>query len=317
MCGRPADSGVAGAPAWRHFTCSDGERVRLSSSAVSVPTSDAVHGTVTTILAQGRRSLRSYVAEVWRYRDLLFFLVLRDIRIRYSQTVLGFGWSVLQPLLQMVVFSIFFGALAGIGSGDVPYPAFSLAAVVPWTYFLNAVSTASVSLISNAQLVSKVYFPRILIPLAPIGAGLVDLAIALGLLFLVVLGFGVVPPFPELLLLPVPIVLLVLAATGISIWLAALGAQYRDVRFVTPFFLQTLLFVTPVIYVVSEVPERLRPLYSLNPLVGVVSGFRAAVLGQGTMPWDVAATSFTVSVVLLVLGLRYFRRVERAFADIA
>src|SRR5688572_30604281 len=156
--------------------------------------SDAAHTAVTTIFARGERSLRSYLEEVWRYRDLLFFLILRDIRVRYSQTVLGFGWSILQPLLQMIVFSIFFGALAGISSGDVPYPVFSLAAVVPWTYFLNAVSASSLSLISSAQLVSKVYFPRILIPLAPLGAGLVDLAIAMGLLFVVVFAFGVVPP---------------------------------------------------------------------------------------------------------------------------
>ncbi len=284
---------------------------------MSAWSSDVAHTSVTTIVARGERSLRSYGEEVWRYRDLLFFLVLRDIRVRYSQTVLGFGWSILQPLLQMVVFSVFFGALAGISSGDVPYPAFSLAAVVPWTYFLNAVSTSSLSLISNAQLVSKVYFPRILIPLAPIGAGLVDLAIAIGLLFVVVLAFGIVPPFPAVLLLPMLVVLLVLAASGISIWLAALGAQYRDVRFVTPFFLQTLLFVTPVIYVVSEVPERLRPFYSLNPLVGVVSGFRAAVLGQGSVPWGAMFASFLVSLVLATFGLAYFRRVERGFADIA
>ena len=284
---------------------------------MSASSSDAAHANVTTILARGERSLRSYGEEVWRYRDLLFFLVLRDIRVRYSQTVLGFGWSILQPLLQMIVFSVFFGALAGISSGDVPYAAFSLAAVVPWTYFLNAVSASSLSLISNAQLVSKVYFPRILIPLAPIGAGLVDLAIATGLLFVVVFAFGIVPPFPTVLLLPLPIGLLVLAATGISIWLAALGAQYRDVRFVTPFFLQTLLFVTPVIYVVSEVPERLRPFYSLNPLVGVVSGFRAMVLGQGPVPWESMFVSLVVSLTLATLGLAYFRRVERAFADIA
>ena len=284
---------------------------------MSAWSSDAAHSNVTTILARGERSLRSYLQEVWRYHDLLFFLVLRDIRVRYSQTVLGFGWSILQPFLQMVVFSVFFGALAGISSGDVPYPAFSLAAVVPWIYFLNAVSTSSMSLISNAQLVSKVYFPRILIPLAPIGAGLVDLVIALGLLFAVVFAYGIVPPFPEVLLLPVLCALLVLAASGISIWLAALGAQYRDVRFVTPFFLQTLLFVTPVIYVVSEVPERLRPFYSLNPLVGVVSGFRAVVLGQGAIPWGSMLISLLVSLVLAVLGLAYFRRVERAFADIA
>lgn len=284
---------------------------------MAVPTFDPVHAQVTTIVARGERSLRSYVDEVVRYRDLLFFLVLRDIRVRYSQTVLGFGWSVLQPLLQMIVFSVFFGALAGISSGDVPYPAFSLAAVVPWTYFLNAVSASSISLIANAQLVSKVYFPRILIPLAPIGAGLVDHGIALGLLLVVVLGFGIVPAFPAVLLLPVLVFLLVLASTSVSIWLAALGAQYRDVRFVTPFFLQTLLFVTPVIYVVSEVPEGLRPFYSLNPLVGVVGGFRAAMLGQGSVPFGSMGVSLLVSLTLGIFGLAYFRRVERAFADIA
>jgi lipopolysaccharide transport system permease protein len=268
-------------------------------------------------VARERSTLSSQLSEIWRYRDLFGFLVLRDIRVRYSQTVLGLGWSVLQPFLQMVVFSVFFGTLAGIGSGDVPYPVFSLAGVVPWIYFLNATTIGSASLIANAQVVTKIYFPRLFIPLATVGAGLVDHAIALVLLFVVMGVYGIAPPFPEVVLLPALVALLVLATSAFCIWLSALGARYRDVRFVTPFVLQTLLFVTPIIYVVSEVPESLRPFYSLNPLVGVVSGFRAVLLDQGALPWGSLAISLTVSLVLLGLGLRYFRRVERAFADIA
>lgn len=291
----------------------------ISLSSAAVVATDEVRASlpVTGIVARERRTLRDQLAETWHYRDLFLFLVLRDVRVRYSQTVLGLGWSVLQPFLQMVVFSVFFGTLAGISSGDVPYPVFSLAGVVPWIYFLNATTVGASSLIANAQIVTKIYFPRLFIPLAAVGAGLVDHAIALVLLFAVLAVYGIAPPFPEVLLLPALIALLVLATSAVSVWLSALGARYRDVRFVTPFLLQTLLFVTPIIYVVSEVPESLRPLYSLNPLVGVVSGFRAVLLDQGAVPVQSIGISLTVSVFLLVLGLRYFRRVERAFADIA
>jgi len=272
---------------------------------------------ITRIVARRRSGWFEYARELVRFRDLLLYFVLRDVRVRYSQTVLGFGWSVLQPFLQMVVFSIFFGGLAGISSGDVPYPVFSLAAVVPWIYFLNGVSASSISLISNAQLIGKVYFPRLLVPLAPLGAGIVDLAIALGLLFGVMAVYGIFPPLWGLLVLPLLVVLVVLAAAGFSIWLAALGALYRDVRYVTPFFLQTLLFVTPIIYVVESVPESVRPFYSINPLVGVVGGFRSALLGQGPLPVDSLMTSAIVSITLIVAGLWYFRGVERAMADVA
>ena len=272
---------------------------------------------VTRIVARRQASWLDYAREIVRYRDLLLFLVLRDVRVRYSQTVLGFGWSILQPFLQMIVFSVFFGALAGISSGDIPYPVFSLAAVVPWTYFLNAVSTASISLITNAQLLDKVYFPRLLVPLAPLGAGIVDLTIGLGLLFVVMAVYGIFPPFWGLLMLPLLVMLTVLAAAGFSIWLAALGALYRDIRYVTPFFLQTLLFVTPIIYVLGSVPEAVRPFYSINPLVGVVSGFRAALLDQGGMPVGSLLTSALVSTTLIVSGLWYFRKVERTLADVA
>jgi lipopolysaccharide transport system permease protein len=293
----------------------------IETHATSARTADrraeVSRGAPLTIVSADAGGWRSYGAEILRYRDLLYFLTRRDIRVRYSQTVLGLGWSVVQPFLQMVVFSVFFGALAGVKSGNVPYPVFSLAAVVPWTYFNNSVGTAATSLITNAQLVSKVYFPRLFIPLAPIGAGLVDHAIALGLLFVVMAVYGVFPPLWGLALLPLLIVLLVLASAGVSIWLAALGVQYRDIRYVAPFFLQSLLFVTPIIYVVTSVPSAARPFYSLNPLVGIVSGFRAALLQQGSVPWDSMFTSFAVSFVLVASGLWYFRRIERAFADIA
>lgn len=272
---------------------------------------------LTRIVARQHASWSAYIREMFRFRDLFFFLVLRDIRVRYSQTVLGFGWSVLQPFLQMVVFSVFFGALAGISSGGVPYPVFSIAAVVPWTYFNNAVTASSTSLITNAAVVNKVYFPRLFIPLSPVAAGLVDHAIGLVLLFCVMGVYGIAPAFPAVLLLPVLIALLVLVTAGVSTWLAALGGQYRDVRYVTPFVLQLMLFITPVIYVVSSVPSSVRAFYALNPLVGIISGFRAVLLGDGAIPWGSLATSVVVGVVLLGAGLWYFRKVERAFADIA
>lgn len=272
---------------------------------------------ITRIVARQQASWAAYVREMLRFRDLFYFLVLRDIRVRYSQTVLGFGWSVLQPLLQMVVFSVFFGALAGVSSGGVPYPVFSIAAVVPWTYFNNAVTASSSSLITNAAVVNKVYFPRLFIPLSPVAAGFVDHAIALVLLFCVMGVYGIAPAFPAVLLLPVLIFLLALVAAGVSVWLAALGGQYRDVRYVTPFVLQLMLFVTPVIYVVSSVPSSVRAFYALNPLVGIVSGFRSVLLGEPAIPWGSLGTSLVVGTAVLGAGLWYFRRIERAFADIA
>lgn len=282
-----------------------------------IVTEDPRHTAVTSIVAREHVTLRVQLSQTWRFRDLFLFLVRRDIRVRYSQTVLGLAWSVLQPFLQMIVFSVFFGSLAGISSGSVPYPVFSLAGLVPWVYFLNATTIGASSMIANQQLLTKIYFPRLFIPLASVGAGLVDLAIGLVLLFIVIFAYGIVPPFPELLLLPVLLGLLVLATAAASIVLSALGARYRDVRFVTPFVLQMLLFLTPIIYVVNEVPESVRAFYALNPLVGVVSGFRAVLLDQGGVPVQSMIVSFTVSTAVLLIGLRYFRRVEREFADIA
>ena len=283
----------------------------MSQSALAGPRE------TTVIVARRRATWIGYTRELVRYRDLFGFFVLRDIRVRYSQTILGLGWSVLQPFLQVVVFSIFFGGLAGISSGGVPYAVFSIAAVVPWTYFSNAVNNSSTSLITNAQLVGKVYFPRLFIPLSPLGAGLVDLGIGIVLLLGVDLAYGYYPAWWAIPVVPILILLLVLVTAAVSVWLSALGALYRDVRYVAPFFLQTLLFVTPIIYVVNSVPASVRPFYALNPLVGIVGGFRATFLNQPPLPVGSMIVSFCSSVVLLVLGLIYFRRVERVFADVA
>jgi lipopolysaccharide transport system permease protein len=270
-----------------------------------------------TVVAHGRGGVVAYAREVVRFRDLLYFMIRRDIKVRYAQTILGFGWAVLQPFTQMIVFSIFFGGLAGISSAGIPYPVFSIAAVVPWTYFQNAVSGAASSLIGSSGMIGKVYFPRLLMPLSPIGAGLVDFGIGLGLLLGVMGAYGRTPPPIMLLYLPVLVLAAALASSAFAVWLSALGVQYRDVRYVAPFFLQIMMFITPVIYVTGHVPASVRPFYALNPMVGVVSGFRAAFLRIGTMPWGSLGLSLGVSSILIVTGLAYFRRVERVFADIA
>ena len=275
----------------------------------------ADHEAVVTIVP-GRRAT-TLLHDLLAYRDLLVSLVRRDIRARYAQTILGVGWAVIQPLLTMVVFSIFFGRLADVPSSGVPYPVFSLTAVVPWTYFSNSVGYAANSLIGNQQILSKVYFPRVLIPASPIGGGLLDLAIALVILFGVMAGFGYFPTSFTILLLPVLVLLLVVVATGVGLWLAALAIQFRDVRYTTPSLLQLWLFVTPVIYPLSVVPSDLRWLYSLNPMTGVVDGFRVALLDTGPRQWSSLGLSCVVGVGLLVSGARYFGRIERVFADIA
>jgi lipopolysaccharide transport system permease protein len=287
------------------------------AAEISVTERAAADPKTVTVIGPQKGAFVGYLGEIAHFRDLLYFMVRRDIRVRYAQTVLGFGWAILQPFTQMVVFSVFFGGLAGISSAGVPYPVFSIAAVVPWTYFQNAVSGAASSLMGNTGMLSKVYFPRLLVPLAPIGAGLVDLAIGIGLLVGVMGAYERVPPLSAFAYLPILTIAAVLAASSLAVWLSALGVQYRDVRYVAPFFLQLLLFVTPVIYVTSKVPESLRHFYALNPMVGVVGGFRAAFVQTGPMPWRSIALSIVVSSSLLLLGLAYFRRVERVFADIA
>jgi lipopolysaccharide transport system permease protein len=280
-----------------------------------VTSSDAVHYSVTTITPD-RHSL-PLIKEAWVFRDLFYSLVRRNITTRYNQTILGVGWSVLQPLLTMVVFSIFFGRVAKLPSSGIPYPVFSLAAVVPWTYFANTVLLGATSLVGNSQLLTKIYFPRIFIPGAAIGSGLIDLAIAMVILLIVMASFGFVPVTASVLLLPICLLLLVLTTAGVTFWLSALGVQYRDVRFVTPFLMQLWLFATPIIYPLSLIPSDLRLLYSLNPMVGIIDGFRVALLETGPIEWASLGLALVVGTIILASGVWYYRRIESVFADIA
>ena len=247
--------------------------------------------------------------------ELLYFLVLRNLKLRYKQTLLGATWAVLQPLLTMAVFSVVFGRLARLDSDGLPYPVFALAALVPWTFFANALGQAGNSLVDQHQLLTKVYFPRLLLPLAAVIAGLVDLVISFVLLLLVLGWYGIAPS-PRLFAAPALALLAAAAALAPGIWLAALNVRYRDVRHVIPFLVQIWLFVTPVAYSSSLIPERWRPLYALNPMAGVVEGFRWMVGARGAGFGPGLALSTAAVLLLLTGGLYFFRRMERSFADV-
>jgi lipopolysaccharide transport system permease protein len=255
------------------------------------------------------------LAEIWRFRELLFFLVWRDVKVRYKQTVLGGGWALIQPVMTMVVFTIFFGRFGGMaGHVPVPYPVFAYAGLLAWTYFAATIGQAGNSLVSSSNLISKVYFPRIIIPLSAAGVGLVDLAVAAGLMFGLLAVYGVALTW-QVLLLPVFLALLVAAAVGVGTLLAALVIAYRDFRYVLGFMVQLWMFASPLAYPLDVVPEQWRLLYALNPMVGVIDGFCAALLGTA-LRWDVIGVSASSAGLFLIVGLFYFQRVERRFADI-
>lgn len=254
-------------------------------------------------------------AELWDYRELFYFLTWRDIKVRYKQTAFGAAWAVLQPFLTMVVFSLFFGRLAGIPSGDVPYPVFAFAALVPWTFFATAVGLAGNSLVEQERILAKVYFPRLIVPAAAVLACLVDFAIAFVVLLLMMLAYGIVPS-AAILALPVFVALTALTALAVGLWLSALNVMYRDVRYVIPFLVQLWLFVSPVAYPSSLVPAPWDAVYGLNPMAGVIDGFRWALLGQSEPPGAMLAVSVAATAALLAGGLLYFRRMERSFADV-
>lgn len=254
------------------------------------------------------------LGELWAYRELLFFLVWRDVKVRYKQTALGVAWAVLQPLLTMFVFSLFFGRLARMASDGLPYPVFNLAGLVPWTFFAFGLNEAATSVVGSRQLITKVYFPRLAIPLATVLAALVDFAIAFLLLLGVMAWYGIVPGLEALVVIPL-VLLAFVTALGVGLWLAALNVQYRDVRYVLPFLTQLWLFATPIVYPSSLVPAAWRPVYGLNPMVGVVDGFRWALLGSAP-PGPILAVSTCAALALALGGIFYFRRMERAFADI-
>ena len=252
--------------------------------------------------------------ELWAYRELLWVLTLRDIKVRYKQTVLGIVWALIQPVMLMVVFSIFFGKLGKIPSDGYPYPIFVYAALLPWVFFANAISSSASSVVGSANLISKVYFPRLIIPLASIGAGLIDFAIATLVLLLLMIFYGVGWSV-NLLAAPVLVVAVLFTALGIGTFLSALNVAYRDFRYVIPFLIQLWMFATPVVYPASLVPEKWQWILYLNPMAGLIEGFRSAFLDR---PFDLPALgiSFTVAVIVFLAGVAYFEKVERRFADI-
>jgi len=253
--------------------------------------------------------------DLWEYRELLYFLVWRDVKVRYKQTALGAAWAILQPFLTMVIFSIFFGRLAGVPSDGIPYPLFTYTALLPWQLFSHALTESGNSLISNQQLITKVYFPRLAIPLSAVLAGLVDFGIAFLVLLGLLLYYGVLPTL-AIVTLPLLIILALATALAIGLWLSALNVEYRDVRHTIPFLTQVWLLATPIAYSSSLVPEPWRMLYGLNPMVGVVEGFRWALLGKSGEVGSLIWVSTAVVVFLLFTGLIYFRRMERTFADV-
>ncbi len=253
--------------------------------------------------------------ELWEYRELLYFLVWRDLKVRYKQTVLGALWAILQPVLTMVVFSVFFGRLARMPSDGVPYPLFAYAALVPWGLFANGLTQSTVSVVNSANLIRKIYFPRVALPIATVLSGLVDFALAFAVLVVMLLGFHR-PLYPQAVWL-LPLVLLAFAtALGASLWATALNVLYRDVRHVVPFVVQFWMFATPIAYPSSLLPPAWRTWYALNPMVGVVEGFRWALLGTGHAPGPMLAASSAAALAMLAGGAFFYRRMERWFADV-
>ena len=254
--------------------------------------------------------------ELWQYHELLYFLTWRDIKVRYKQTVLGASWAILQPFLTMVIFTLFFGRLAKMPSDGIPYPIFSYAALVPWTFFATGITKASNSLVGGQNLLKKVYFPRLAMPIAAVASGIVDFCLAFMVLIVMMLYFGIVPTI-YILWLPLLMLLAFVTSLGVSLWLAALNVKFRDVRHTVPFIVQAWLFATPIVYPSSLIENDFwRVLYAINPMVGVVEGFRWALLGTDTAPGPMILVSSLAAVILLVGGSIYFRRVEKTFADV-
>lgn len=252
--------------------------------------------------------------DLWAYRELLYFLTWRDIKVRYKQTVLGFAWAIIQPFAMMVVFTLFFGNLLNVPSEGIPYPLFNYAAMLPWTLFAQGISRSSDSLVGNTNLVQKVYFPRLIMPLASVLAPVVDFAIAFVILIGMMFYFGY-PPTLSILWLPVFIILALITALGVGLWLSVINVKYRDVRYTIPFIVQLWLFASPVVYSSSLLPGRFQAIYGLNPMAGVIEGFRWALLGTEP-PGSLIAVSAIIVIVILISGAFYFRRNEKSFADV-
>lgn len=264
--------------------------------------------------SQGWVSLR--LRELWRYRELLYFLVWRDVKVRYKQTVMGAAWAIIQPFFTMVVFSVFFGRLAKIPSDGIPYPIFSYTALVPWAFFANGLTQSSNSLVGGARLIKKVYFPRLAMPIATVLSGGVDFLLAFLVLLGMMLVYGIVPTV-NVLWLPLLLLLSMVTSLGTGLWLSAMNVQFRDVHYIVPFIAQFWMFITPIAYPSSLIEDPLlRTLYGINPMAGVVEGFRWALLGRGTAPGPILVASSLAALALLISGAFYFRRMEKTFADV-
>jgi lipopolysaccharide transport system permease protein len=268
---------------------------------------------VTTITPPTGREIIDF-SELREYRDLLYFLVIRNIKVLYAQTILGFSWALLNPLIQIVVFSVIFGKVARLDTGGIPYVLFSTVAIIPWTYMSEAMTHSSQSLVTEQNMLGKVYFPRMLFPLSPIFAKLLDFGISLLVLGIVMAYFRVAPTW-NLLLLPVCMFLMIAVAMGVGFWLSALAIRFRDVKFAMPFVIRMLIYSAPILYSAASIPFEYRLLYSLNPIVAVIEGFRASLLGT-EIPWAYFLPGVVTSIALVVSGAMYFRRMERVFADV-
>jgi lipopolysaccharide transport system permease protein len=256
-----------------------------------------------------------FISDFWHYRELLYFLAWREVKVRYKQAALGAAWAIIQPLFTMIIFTLFFGRLAGVPSDGIPYPLFSFCALVPWTYFAGTLSLAGNSLVSNANLVTKVYFPRVLLPAATVISGMLDFVIGSIFLFFMMIYYHVKPGW-NLLFVPVFVISMMLLALGISMLLAAINVRYRDVKYALPFIIQIWLFVTPIIYPVTFLPAKYQKVLALNPMAGIVEGLRACLFSAHQMPWKLVEISWAVTLLLLIVGALYFRKTERTFADI-
>jgi lipopolysaccharide transport system permease protein len=263
--------------------------------------------------SQGWVSLKLY--ELWEYRELLYFLTWRDIKVRYKQTVLGASWAIIQPFFTMIVFSLFFGRLAKIPSDGIPYPIFSFAALVPWTFFANGLTQSSNSLVGSANLIKKVYFPRLVIPISSILSGVLDFAISFIMLLAMMVFYGC-KPTSAIIWVPFLLLLALITSLGVGLWLSAMNVQFRDIRYTVPFITQFWLFATPIAYPSSLLSEPWRTIYGINPMVGVVEGFRWGLLGTGKSPGYMLSLSVLTALIILITGVYYFRRMEKNFADV-
>lgn len=278
---------------------------------------DSKQDTGYQLIIEPRKGLQLFDwKELVAYRDLFRFLVWRQIKVRYAQSAIGIGWAVIQPLFSMLVFTIVFGNLAKVDSDGAPYALFSLAALLPWTYFSNAITDGVASLVSEANMLKKVYFPRLMLPLAAVAAKLVDFAIAAVMMAILMIYFQY-PPSLQIIALPIAILAMLITAMGVSVWLTALAVQYRDVKHAMNFLVQLLMYASPVVYATSIIPEQYRLIYAVNPMVSVIESFRAAILGSTTLPWDLLAVGYASGIILLLTGLLFFRSKEKIFADVA